>query len=155
MTAADCTAWVQFPFERCVEMVTARRCASEFARAAPGSVLQNRYAHLGLHFAPRRWLLLEPEESLIADLLWSGTRYSEASGKWKFFTAAISSGRLALATTVDLEEILRARRCARTRLFDCPVVLAQLEYSFLACVESSYEVSWSAAVHRTTSPSAY
>jgi hypothetical protein len=150
MTAPDTTAWAQFPFERGIELVTARHCGSALARAAPGSVVRNRYAHLGLHFAPRRWLLLEPDESLVPDLISSGARCSEASGKWKLFTASIASARSALATAIDLEEVLGNRGCARAHLFDCPVVLARLDDAFLACVESSYEDSWIAAVRLHT-----
>jgi hypothetical protein len=146
MTVPDFTAWAQFPFGRCIELVTARQCASELVNSAPGSVLRNRYAYLGLHFAPRRWLLLEPDDSLVEDLISRGARCSEASGKWKLFTAEISNVRSALAAAVDLEELLGDRACARMHLFDCPVVLARLDEAFLACVESSYEAAWTAAV---------
>jgi hypothetical protein len=150
MTVSDCCVWAQFPFLRCIELVTARRCASELARCAPGDVVRNRYAHLGLHFAPRRWLLLEPQESLVADLVSRGAHCSEASGKWKLFIAVNSDARATLAAAVDLEELLGNRKCARAHLFDCPVVLARLDdartCAYLACVEASYEASWTAAV---------
>lgn len=150
MTVSDSTAWAQFPFERCIELVTARSCASELARSAPGSVLRNRYAHLGLHFAPRRWLLLDPDDSLLPGLISMGAHCSEVSGKWKLFSAVLSDVRSVLAAAVDLEELLGGRACARVHLFDCPVVLARLDDRFLACVESSYEGSCLAAVQLTS-----
>ena len=140
------TVWVEFPFERCVELVTARHCRSDLARATAGSIVQQHYAHLGLHFAPRRWLLFEPDESRLADLLAGGSRCCDASGKWKLFTTSISDAQPALAAGIDVEQILSNRGCARAHVFDCPVVLARLEHAFLACVESSYEGAWLSAM---------
>jgi len=142
MTASDWRVWVEFPFERCVELVTPRHCSNDLGRAAPGSIVQEHYAHLGFHFAPRRWLLFEPDESRLADLLTGGSRCCDALGKWKLFTAAVSEAQLALAAAIDVEQILSKRGCARAQLFDCPVVLARLEHAFLVCVESSYEAAW-------------
>lgn len=135
-------AWTRFTFQRCEELVTARHCSSDLACAAPGSIVRDQYAHLGLHFAPRRWLLLEPDDPQLAELLLRGARCCEASGKWKIFTATTSQALRTLATAIDVEEILNDRQCARTYVFDCPVVLARFEHSFIVCVESSYEAAW-------------
>jgi hypothetical protein len=151
MKVPDSMAWTEFSFEQCVELVTASHHRSELARAAPGCVVRHRYAHLELHFAPRRWLLVEPDESLIAGLLSSGARCWDASGKWKLFTAELSNAGATLAAAIDLKELLSHRGCARAHLFDCPVVLAQLDNVFLACVESSYEASWLAATRLAAS----
>ena len=118
MTAPDGMVWVEYPVERCVELVTPTGCSSELARSRPGGIVQHRYARLGLHFAPRRWLLFEPDESGLAGLFISGSRWCDTSGKWKLFTAAIPVAQLALATAIDVEQILSNRRCARAHLLD-------------------------------------
>lgn len=145
MTVSEAASWRPYQVCRCSELVITND-HNDWARRPPGCVVQDRFAWLGLHFAPRRWLLIEPDELRIADLLWSGARRFEASGKWRLFCASASNGQRTLAAATDVDFLLTGRQCARTQLFDCPTVLARVEYGFLACVESSYAAAWLAAI---------
>jgi hypothetical protein len=152
MNAPDAMPWYKLRFDRCVELVSATWGNAELSRTSPGSVIENYYASVALHIAPRRWLLLEPNESRLQGLVLSGARCFEQSEKWKVFRFDTSAAPAILSRTTNVEHLLSNRRCARTRLFDCPAVLARFEGAFMVCIESSYEMAWLSALGATTSP---
>jgi hypothetical protein len=98
---------------------------------------------MGLHFAPHRWLLIEPDEAELTNIEAGGAHVFEVSGKWQAFRVASHGAQSALRSGVDVESVLHERSCARLLLYDCPVIVAWLENELMICVESSYADSLS------------
>jgi hypothetical protein len=152
MTASQSAVWAPRAVERCMEFVTPARHAGDLARAAPGTALQSSFAQIALKFAPGRWLLIEPDQSWLANLTPSEGYAFEVTGKWQLFTADVSEAQASLAAATDIEALLHNRCCARTYLFDCPAVIAQLGQVFLACIEASYVAAWRSSIASTMQP---
>jgi hypothetical protein len=111
------------------------------AGSVPGSVVRGEYAQTALHFAPCRWLLIEPEQTRIDSLVAHGAKVFEVSGKWQAFRVSTPEEQYALDAGFDVEFVLRERSCARLLLYDCPVIVATQGGDTLIYVESSYTES--------------
>ena len=94
-----------------------------------------------LHFAPRRWLLLEQsaalEECSAAEREGRGA-LMEVTGKYRRLVLTGPGARRALAFCFDPSEVLRDRSCAAVTLFDAPVILARTPAGFTLLTHSSY-----------------
>ena len=99
-----------------------------------------------LQVAADRWLALSPPP-----LSLSGADFAivEVTGKWREIPLAAPSK--VLANTVDAEEVLAGRDCARTVLFDCPAILRRGNDGYAVWVERSYEDAFNAAVQQAAS----
>ncbi len=139
------------PIRGCVEAVISRperldaKVTSELARALPGAVVREPAARLGLHFAPQRWLFIEPDAGYLSSTL-VGAHLFDVSGKWCQFSLEGQDARHALSSGCDPDTTLADRRCARLSLFDCPTIVVQLDGIFTLCVEASYAASLQAAI---------
>jgi sarcosine oxidase gamma subunit len=131
---------------RCVEVVLSSVTAhdtksADLAGPAPGSVARGDYAQTALHFAPDRWLLIEPDQARIDCLVAGGAHVFEVLGKWQAFRVSTPEEQYALEAGFDLECVLRERSCARLLLYDCPVIVARQASDTFIYVESSYTES--------------
>ena len=61
------------------------------------------------------------------------------TGKWREFRLTGTCAARLLANSVNVEELLCDRDCARTTLFDCPALLYGLDGGFSVWIERSYE----------------
>ena len=141
------------PIKRCVEVVISRpeslagKSSSDLSRALPGTVLREPAARLGLHYAPRRWLFIEPDEGYLSSISIEAHLF-EVSGKWCQFRLEGIDARRALSAGCDPDTILADRGCARLSLFDCPTIVVQLDGTITLCVEASYAASLQAAIDK-------
>jgi hypothetical protein len=111
------------------------------AGSVPGSVVRGEYAQTALHFASRRWLLIEPDQARIDCLVAGGAHVFEVSGKWQAFRVSTPEEQHALEAGFDGECVLHERSCARLLLYDCPVIVATQGSDTFIYVESSYTES--------------
>ena len=105
-----------------------------------------------LHFAPLRWLLIDPTEEWHA-LVEAGVQAGrgtivDVSGKWEMMTLGGPSAARVLAHSIDVESVTRHRGCAAVMLFGCPAILAADATQFRLCVQRSYAADFVAAVLR-------
>jgi heterotetrameric sarcosine oxidase gamma subunit len=99
-----------------------------------------------LPIAPQRWLWLGADASEAARLAGDGAQIVDVEGKWTVFECAGAAARRSLASAVDVDLVLDARRCASVTLFDCPAVLLRAGTDrYVVCVHSSYASSFEAA----------
>jgi sarcosine oxidase gamma subunit len=137
--------------ERCIEVVfsspDAAGMASELAQALPGTVVREPAARLGFHYAPHRWLFIDPHEGYLSPSL-AQAHVFDVSGKWCQFRIEGSGARRALSSGFDLDITVADRGCARLSLFDCPTIVAQLDGHFTVCVEASYAASFQTAMQK-------
>jgi sarcosine oxidase gamma subunit len=103
-----------------------------------------------LRIAVDRWLILNPEPALVA----TGAAHShlcaltDVTAKWREFRLTGTKARRLLANSLDVEELLAERDCARTALFDCPALLCTLHAGFSVWIERSYEHAFVVAVEQ-------
>jgi sarcosine oxidase gamma subunit len=139
------------PIQRCVEVVMSRperlagKGGSDLSRALPGAVLREPAARLALHYAPGRWLFIEPDAGYLASTA-SEAHLFDVSGKWCQFRLEGNDARRALSSGCDPDTTLADRGCARLSLFDCPTIVVQLDSTITLCVEASYAASLQAAI---------
>jgi hypothetical protein len=141
------------PIKRCVEVVISRperlagQASADLARALPGTVLREPAAGLAVHYAPKRWLFIEPDEGYLSSISIEAHLF-EVSGKWCRFRLEGNDARRALSAGCDPDTTLAGRGCARLSLFDCPTIVVQLNGTITLCVEASYAASLQAAVDK-------
>ena len=101
-----------------------------------------------MQIAADRWLILHRQPSLPADFA-----VTDVTGKWREIRLTGSLRPLTgpvrlLANTVDIEELLADRDCARTLLFDCPAILQRLDSGYAVWIERSYEHAFNTALEQ-------
>jgi sarcosine oxidase gamma subunit len=144
----------QLALERCFEFVVP--CAPLASLHAtlpiePGAVLRDGAGRAqALHFAPRRWLLPAPADSLYQDL---ATRDAagdgalvDVEGKWQWFRLQGPQATRILESSVNVHGLLFKRSCAAGVLFDCPAIVANDGVNFDCWVLSCYEDSLMSAI---------
>jgi len=99
-----------------------------------------------LKIAADRWLLLRPCDDVTATALSPGCALIDVTGKWREFRLMGKSATRLLANSVNVEELLCDRDCARTALFDCPALLYKLNGGFSVWIERSYASAFVIAV---------
>ena len=117
--------------------VVAFRPSTQLPADTQGTIMQ---------VAVDRWLVLDqPPLSL------SGSDFAitDVTGKWR--EISLGAAAKVLANTVDVEELLAGRDCARTALFDCPAILQRLNDGYAVWIERSYEHSFNVAVQQVAS----
>ena len=96
-----------------------------------------------LAIAPARWLLVEPDEALLAVL---GSAESAGAGALIEVTGRWQRIRLRdperLRAGVALDQVLRDRAVACCWIFDCPTILARDGAGLDCWVEASYAASF-------------
>jgi len=141
------------PIRRCVEAVFSRperlagKGSPDLSRALPGTVLREPAARLGLHYAPLRWLFIEPDEGYLSSTLIEAHLF-EVSGKWRQLRLEGNDAWRALSSGCDPDTALADRGCARLSLFDCPTIVVRLDGTFTLCVEASYAPSLQGAIEK-------
>ena len=133
------------PQAPCFEFVTyaAPDAIGDALPVRPGQVLCDDAARPTLlHFAPRRWLVPAPDATLVARLtgLAAGGLGAlvDVEGKWRKVLVDGSGAARAIASTINVEGVLRNRGCAAVSLFDAPAILARVEAAFDLWVAASY-----------------
>jgi sarcosine oxidase gamma subunit len=103
-----------------------------------------------LKIAADRWLLLQPRNDIVATAaaLSHACALTNVTGKWREFRLTGTSATRLLANSVNVEELLAERDCARTALFDCPALLYKLNGGFSVWIERSYENAFRVAVEQ-------
>ena len=103
-----------------------------------------------LRIAPDRWLILNPGAALVATgaALSNWCALTDVTSKWREFRLRGTQAARLLANSVDVEELLAGRDCARTALFDCPALLCKLDAGFSVWIERSYEQAFVVAVEQ-------
>jgi sarcosine oxidase gamma subunit len=103
-----------------------------------------------LRIAVDRWLILNPGPALVATgaALSDLCALTEVTGKWREFRLRGTQAARLLANSVDVEELLAERDCARTVLFDCPALLCKLHAGFSVWIERSFEHAFVVAVEQ-------
>jgi len=106
-----------------------------------------------LHFAPQRWLLPQPDDALLGQLLAressAGGVLCDVTGRWCLLELpSPAAGRHPLQAAAAPELVLRDRDAAALWLFDCPVLLARGAAGFEVWVESSYADGFRAMLDR-------
>ena len=101
-----------------------------------------------LKIAADRWLLLRPRDDAVAAAaaLSRVCTLTDVTGKWREFRLTGTSAARLLANSVNVDELLCNRDCARTALFDCPALLYQFHDGFSVWIERSYEHAFVVAV---------
>ncbi len=101
-----------------------------------------------LKIATDRWLLLHPRNDVVAAAaaLSHACALTDVTGKWREFRLMGTSATRLLANSVNVDELLCDRDCARTLLFDCPALLYKLNDGFSVWIERSYESAFVIAV---------
>ena len=99
-----------------------------------------------MQIAADRWLVLRRPPLSLSEADFAIT---EVTGKWREIPIATASK--VLANTVDVEEPLAGRDCARTALFDCPAILQRLDDGYVVWIERSYEHAFNVAVQQVAS----
>jgi heterotetrameric sarcosine oxidase gamma subunit len=139
------------PARRTVEVVLVRMPMLPLWTLRPGGTQRDAQGRLAiLRIAPDRYLLPEPDESVIAlakeavDAKFCAM--IEVSGKWQCFRLVGARGRQVLAVSVNVEALLEDRGCASTTIFDCPAVVAQEGAGFRIWIARSFATSFSASI---------
>jgi sarcosine oxidase gamma subunit len=103
-----------------------------------------------MRIAADRWLLLNPRPTLVATgaTLSHLCALTDVTGKWREFRLTGTKATRLLANSVNVEELLAERDCARTALFDCPALLSKLHAGFSVWIERSYEHAFVTAVEQ-------
>ena len=120
---------------------------------APGGVRRDAQQRPELlHFAPDRWLALDPAAEVTA-LLGAAVDAGagvlvDASGKWEELLISGPGAARLLASAIAVEAVLERRGCAAVTLFDCPAVLARQSENLVLWVQSSYAVNFVATAER-------
>ena len=120
---------------------------------APGGVRRDALQRPELlHFAPDRWLALDPAAEVTALLgvavdAGAGVLV-DVTGKWEEWVIAGPGAARLLASAIAVESVLERRGCAAVTLFDCPAVLARQNEDFVLWVQSSYAADFIATAER-------
>jgi hypothetical protein len=139
------------PLPRIFELVTFR---SELP-AAPGAALPADPGGLRrrgdgridvMHIAPERWLICDPPGPFTAAVPAAGYALVDVTGKWLEFQLNGAGAAQLLASTVDIEGLLRHRDCLQTYLFDCPGIVAANPPGYVIFVPRSYGPAFRSAV---------
>jgi sarcosine oxidase gamma subunit len=101
-----------------------------------------------LKIAADRWLLLRPRDDVTATALSHACTLTDVTGKWREFRLMGTSAARLLANSVNVDELLCDRDCARTALFDCPALLYKFNDGFSVWIERSYENAFVRAASR-------
>jgi len=110
------------------------------------SSLQLPAALQALRIAADRWLIIGSAPAILAG---SGTfAITEVTGKWREIHLSEPSASRLLANSVDADELLAERDCARTTLFDCPAVLRRLNDGYSIWIERSYLHAFTTAANQ-------
>ena len=95
-----------------------------------------------LHFAPRRLLVPTPTASVKNELLDFEARgvgvLVDVEGRWRSLHVEGPPAWHLLASTIDIDSVLRDRGCAAVPLFDCPSIVAREGSAFDLWITSSY-----------------
>jgi hypothetical protein len=117
--------------------VVAFRPSTQLPADTQGTIMQ---------VAADRWLVLRQPAPSLSEADFAIT---DVTGKWREIRLVAPSK--ILANTVDVEELLAGRDCARTALFDCPAILQRLEEGYAVWIERSYEHAFHVAVQQAAS----
>jgi len=108
-----------------------------------------------MHFAPGRWLAPEPTSAVAAMLNSAAAGAAgtlvDVTGKWEAMVICGAGAARLLASTIDVDAILKDRGCAAATLFDCPAILAAPGADFALWVQASYSADFIATVQRLQS----
>jgi hypothetical protein len=99
-----------------------------------------------MQIAADRWLVLRRPPLSLSEADFAIT---DVTGKWREIPIAAPSK--VLANTIDVEELLAGRDCARTALFDCPAILQRGDGGYAVWIERSYEHAFNVAVQQAAS----
>jgi sarcosine oxidase gamma subunit len=118
----------------------------------PGEVMYDGQEIAVLHFAPARWLV-DPSSTLASAMLAAaveagGGTAVHVEGKWRAMQLTGTHATRALASTVDIERLLRSRGCVATMAFDCPAIVVGASGGYRIWVSSSHAVDFAAALGR-------
>ena len=117
--------------------VVALRSATRLPAEAQGTIMQ---------VAVDRWLVLRQGPLSLSEADFAVT---EVTGKW--LEVHLTDPPKVLANTVDIDELLTGRDCARTTLFDCPAIIQKLDGGYAIWIERSYEYAFNIAVQQAAS----
>lgn len=127
---------------------------SSTAGLRPGAVIRDQGGVLGLHYAPTRWLIPEPDVTLLTALKEAQSSgqglLTDVTGRWRVLRASAAKPSAvlqppmphALSAGMPVELYLRGRDVAALWLFDCPVLVVRGDSNFEIWVEASYEAGF-------------
>jgi len=153
--AAVCTVQ-PLAVARCLEVVTWRAPTAEALGPhwplRPGQALHTGARTRVLYFAPRRWLVIEPDAETadhIDGYVSAGIAACvDVTGKWRELNVSGPGAAYLLARTIDVECVLHERGCAAVTLFDCPAIIITTADGFLIWVHASYEAGLMGSLQR-------
>jgi len=96
-----------------------------------------------MQIAADRWLMLQEPTPLSEDFV-----VTDVTGKWHEVQLTGADALKVLASCVHMEELFAERGCARTALFDCPVVLQKRTKGCSVWIERSYVQAFTLAVEQ-------
>jgi heterotetrameric sarcosine oxidase gamma subunit len=137
-----------------IEVVVLRRSALPPGAAwalLPGHAQRDSAGRIAvLRVAPDRYFLPEPDRSAIGlvqeAVAAKACAMIDVSGKWECFRLSGARARRVLSAAVNLEGLFDGRDCARTVIFDCPVIIAQEGAGYRIWVARSFAAALNAAV---------
>jgi heterotetrameric sarcosine oxidase gamma subunit len=142
------------PCGRAIEIVVLRLSAPPSGAAwalLPGRAWRDSAGRMAVfRIAPDRYFLPEADRSAIG-LVHEAVAAKvcamiDVSGKWECFRLSGARARRVLSAAVNLEGLFDARDCARTVIFDCPVIIAQEGEGYRVWVARSFAAALNAAV---------
>jgi sarcosine oxidase gamma subunit len=154
MSTPDIESVQPLSLERCFEFSAPWVAPASLRRVLPiepGAVLRDAAGRAQvLYFAPHRWLVPDPVESLYRhltgrDAVGEGALV-DVEGKWKWFRLQGPAALRILESSMNVRGLLFKRSCAAGILFDCPVIVASDGGHFECWVRSSYEGSVLSAI---------
>ena len=92
-----------------------------------------------LQIAQDRWLVFNRLPAVSEDF-----SVTDVTGKW----VEMRVGAALLSNSVDVDELLAERTCARTVLFDCPAVIHRQDTGYTVWIERSYEHAFNTALQQ-------
>ncbi len=153
--AMRCTLEV-LPVARIVEFVAFGAAhgtlAGDWPRAAGAALRGADGWPVILHFAPARWLLPQPDVTMIdrieAAVAAGAGAAIEVEGKWVTLSLCGADAARLLSSSLDVAAVLAGRDCAAVELFDCPAVLASAAPDYRIYIKSSFAADFTVAVER-------
>jgi heterotetrameric sarcosine oxidase gamma subunit len=139
------------PQDDCFELVTSSGADLAMAPGGwpsrPGAARRSSERTELLHFAPGRWLVPAPAESLREELArLEGMSLVDVEGKWHRVELRGKDASRVLRATVPVDSMLEGRDCAAATAFDCPVVIGRMRDGYEIWVAASYAESFRVAV---------
>ena len=131
-------------YRQCIELAVepgSHSLSGELQSAPAGAVVQEPFATWGFHYAPRRWVFLDPQENILEGARSGGAITFDVHDKWCILKLQGRQVARVLASGCNEPAVLKDHRCAILPLFDCPIILTRHEIDFIILVDSSYE--WS------------